>query len=61
MKKMNEIIKEKGWCLKDCHAHGPTLRHALLRRKKKLMASNGEVAKQYRYDKKCMVTIKTCQ
>jgi len=55
MKKMTEVIKEKGICLKDCKEYGPGLR-AALRKNKKLLIPRSE-AKQFQFVKKCLTRV----
>ena len=55
MKKMTEVIKDKGICLKDCKEYGPGLR-AALRRNKKLLIPRSE-AKQFQFVKKCLTRV----
>jgi len=55
LKKLKEVIREKGICLADCKEYGDELRSLL--KKKEHMRINLEDAKEFKYVKKCLITL----
>lgn len=57
MTAFREVIRDKGYCLKNCHPYGsPKELQKVLRKSPKLLVKK-EQAKQYEYVKKCLIVV----